>query len=163
MSDPVPSAPRRPSILLIASLCLNVLLIPVVAVIIVRAAHHLNAVGAGGVLAPRTVMAEAPAQKDRIAAIIARHEPKIHALRTTSADARREAFRALGAADYTPDKLRKSLAAVVDADGALERENIAMMSESLATLTPKERADLVAHARGRFRFWRPFRQRGMHD
>jgi len=163
MSDHTPSAPRRPSVLLIVSLCLNVLLIPVIAVIIFRAAHHMNAVGSGGVLAPRSVMAEAPAQKDRIAAIIAKHEPKIRALRAAAADARREAFHALGAPDYTPDKLHKALAAVSDADSALERENIAMMSESLATLTPQERTDLVAHARGRFRLWRSFRQRGMHD
>jgi uncharacterized membrane protein len=163
MSDPTPSAPRRPSVLLIVSLCLNLLLIPVVAVIIFRAAHPVNAVGSGGVLAPRSVMADAPAQKDRIAAIVAKHEPKIRALRAAAADARRDAFRALGAPDYTADKFRKALAAVSDADSALERENIAMMSESLATLTPQERADLVAHARGRFRLWRPFRPRALRD
>jgi Spy/CpxP family protein refolding chaperone len=163
MSDPTPSAPRRPSVLLIVSLCLNLLLIPVIAVVIFRAAHHINQIGAGGVLAPRTVMAETPAQSDRIAAIIAKHEPRIRALRAAAADARREAFRTLGAPDYTPDKFHKALAAVSDADSALERENIAMMAESLATLTPQERADLVTRARGRFRFWRPFRQRGMRD
>jgi uncharacterized membrane protein len=163
MSDHSPSAPRRASVLLIVSLCLNVLLIPVIAVIIFRAAHHVNAVGSGGVLAPRSVMAEAPAQKDRIETIIARHEPKIRALRAAAADARREAFRTLGAPDYTPDKFHKALAAVSDADSTLERENIAMMAESLATLTPQERADRVAHARGRFRLWRPFRPRALRD
>src|SRR4029078_2581871 len=110
MRDHSPSAPRRASVLLIVSLCLNVLLIPVIAVIIFRAAHHVNAVGSGGVLAPRSVMAEAPAQKDRIETIIARHEPKIRALRAAAADARREAFRTLGAPDYTPDKFHKALA-----------------------------------------------------
>ena len=163
MSDLSPSARRRPSILLIVSLCLNLLLIPVVVVIIFRAAHHGNAVGAGGVLAPLSVMAEAPAQKDRIASIVAKHEPKIRALRASAANARREAFHVLGATDYTPDKFHKALAAVADADSALEHENIAMMSESLGTLTPEERSSLVARARDRFRFWRPFRQRALGD
>ena len=162
MSD---ATPRRPSVLLIVSLCLNVLLIPVVAVAIFHAAHRVNAVGSGGALAPSTIMAEAPAEEDRIAAIIARHEPKLRALRTAAADARRDAFRTLGAADYTPDAFRKTLAAVAAADGALEQENIAMMSDSIATLTPQERADLVARtkARGRFWFWRAFRPRGMRN
>jgi uncharacterized membrane protein len=163
MSDATPSAPRRPSVLLIVSLCLNVVLIPVIAVVIFRAAHHMNQIGSGGVLAPRTVMAEAPAERDRIEAIVARHEPEIRMLRAAAADARREAFRTLGAPDYSQDKFDKALAAVAAADGALERENVAMMSESLATLTPKERADLVARARNRFRFWRPFRPRAMRD
>jgi uncharacterized membrane protein len=163
MSEATPSVSRRPSVLLIMSLCLNVMLIPVIAVVIFRAAHHVNQIGSGGVLAPRTVMAEMPAERDRIDAIITRHEPKIRMLRAAAADARRDAFRTLGAADYTEDKLRKALAAVADADSALERENIAMMSESLATLTPQERAELVVRAHNRFRFWHPFRQRAIRD
>ncbi|HLJ52999.1 MAG TPA: periplasmic heavy metal sensor [Rhizomicrobium sp.] len=163
MSDATPSAPRRPSVLLIVSLCLNVVLIPVVALIIYRAAHHMNQIGSGGVMAPRSVMAEAPAEHDRIDAIIARHEPKIRMLRAAAADARREAFRTLGAADYTQGKFDQALAAVAAADSALERENIAMMAESLATLTPKERAELVARVHNRLRFWRPFQPRALRD
>jgi uncharacterized membrane protein len=165
MSDPTSAAPRRPSVLLIVSLCLNIVLIPVIAVIIFRAAYHVNTIGSGGILAPRSVMAEAPAESDRIAAIIAGHEAKIRALRASAAGARREAFRVLAAPDYTPDKFRQALAAVADADSALERENIAMMAESLTTLTPKERETLVAHAKGRGRFWlwRAFRPRSLRD
>jgi uncharacterized membrane protein len=165
MSDPTPVAPRHPSALLIISLCLNVLLIPIVAIVIFRAAHHVNAIGSGGVLAPRSVMAEASGESDRIAAIIARHEAKIRALRAAAGGARREAFTVLAAPDYTPGRFRQALAAVADADSALERESIAMMAESLATLTPKEREALVAHAktRGRFWLWRAFRPRSMRD
>jgi uncharacterized membrane protein len=165
MSNLTPGAPRRPRILLIVSLCLNVVLIPVIAVIIFRAAHHVNAIGSGGILAPRSVMADAPGESDRIAAIIAGHEAKIRALRASAAGARREAFHVLAAPDYTPDKFRQSLAAVADADSALERENIAMMAESLATLSPKEREALVARAkaRGRFWLWHAFRPRALRD
>jgi hypothetical protein len=51
------------------------------------------------------------------------------------------------------------LTAVADADAALERENIAMMAESLAVLTPQEKQAMVTRTKARNRswFWRMFR------
>jgi hypothetical protein len=50
---------------------------------------------------------------------------------------------------------------VARADDALERENIAMMAESLAVLTPAERQEMVMRTKARSRswFWRMFRPR----
>lgn len=153
--------PRRPSILLIVSLCLNIILVPVLAAVVVRAAHRDAVVGAGGVLAPRSVMAVVPAERDRIQAIIDQHAPKVIALRGASAEARRRAFMTLAAPDFSQDSFARSLSDVANADAALERENIAMMAQSLAVLTPQERQAMVTRTKARNRswFWRMFRPR----
>lgn len=162
MSEPN-SVPRRGhSILLIVSLCLNIILIPIIAAVIVRAAHRDGGVvGAGGVLAPRSVMAVVPAERDRIQAIIDQHAPKVIALRGASAEARRRAFMTLAAPDFSQDSFARSLSDVANADAALERENIAMMAQSLAVLTPQERQAMVTRTKTRNRswFWRTFRPR----
>ena len=152
MSDASPTTPRKRSTLLIVSLCLNVLLVPVIAVIIFHATHRSHEIGSGGVLAPHTVMRTIPSESDRIEAIVAAHTPKIRALRQAAAQARRAAFTALSAPDYSAEKFRASLDAVAAADSALEQENIAMMRESLATLSATERAAMVARTKSRIRW-----------
>jgi predicted membrane metal-binding protein len=152
---------RSRSILLIVSLCLNIALVPIFALVIYRAAHRVPEIGAGGVLAPRTVMEAVPAERDRIQAIVDAHTPKIRALRAAALLARKEAFHALGRTDFSPELFNKTLADVSSADGALERENIAMMAESLAALTPAERQEMVERTKARNRscFWRMFGRR----
>ncbi|HTP76369.1 MAG TPA: periplasmic heavy metal sensor [Rhizomicrobium sp.] len=151
-------APRRRSALLIISLCLNVVLVPLVAVIIYRAAYLVAEIGSGGVLAPRSVMAAVPAERERIQHVLDIYTPKIRDLRAAAVLARRNAFQVLGSSDYTAEKFARALDAVTAADAALERENIQMMSESLATLTPDERQKMteLARARARSWFWRLF-------
>jgi Spy/CpxP family protein refolding chaperone len=153
MSDAIPAQPRRRSVLLIVSLCLNVILIPVIAVVMYHAAHRGNEIGSGGALSPRSVISAVPGERDRIETIITTHTPKVRALRAASAHARREAFATLLAPDYTAEKFRAALDAVANADSALERENIAMMAESLATLTAQERETMVSRTKMRNRFW----------
>lgn len=159
MSDATPVPPRRPSILLIVSLCLNIILIPILFAVVVGAVHRGSVVGAGGVLAPRSVMAAVPNERDRIGAIIDGHAPKIAALRAASAEARRQAFMTLAAPEFSQDSFNRSLTAVANADDALERENIAMMAQSLAVLTPAERQAVVRRTKARSWFWRTFRSR----
>jgi len=161
MNDTAPSTKprRRVSILLIVSLCLNIVLVPVVAAIVVRATHRATEIGAGGILAPRSVMAAVPAEQARIQKIIDAHTGKIRALRKDSVRARLAAFAALGASDYSSEKFSGALSQVAVADSALERESIAMMAESLATLTPAERKAIVEKVKRRNQswFWRMFR------
>ena len=159
MSEASPVAQRRRSVLLIVSLCLNIVLIPIIAAVVIRAAHRDGVVGAGGVLAPRSVMAAVPGERERIQAIIDRHAPRVIALRSASVQARREAFMTLAAPDFSQASFVKSLSAVASADGALEHENIAMMAESLAVLTPAERQAIVTRTKARSWFWRMFRPR----
>ena len=159
MSETNAVTKRSPSILLIVSLCLNIILIPVLAAVVVRVVHRDGMVGAGGVLAPRSVMAAVPNERDHIQTIIDEHAPKIVALRAAAAQSRRTAFMTLAAPDFSPDSFARSLAAVANADAALERENIAMMAQSLAVLTPTERQAMVTRTRARSWFWRLFRPR----
>src|SRR5258708_35117639 len=161
MSEATPVPQRRRSVLLIVSLCLNIVLIPIIAAVVIRAAHRDGVVGAGGVLAPRSVMAAVPGERDRIQAIIDRHAPRVISLRSVSAQARREAFMKLAAPDFTQAAFLKSLSTVQNADNALEHENIAMMAESLAVLTPVERQAMVTRTKARNRswFWRMLRPR----
>ena len=162
MSEPVPPPRRRVSWLLIVSLCLNIALVPVIAAVVLRALHRDSEIGSGGVLAPLSVAAAIPDERVRIQKIVAAHAPKIVALRQQAALARRNAFNMLAAPDYTPEKLVAALAAVHAADGALEAESIAMMGDSLATLSPAERQAMVEKVRKRNRSWlfRMFRPRG---
>ena len=145
--------PRRRSWPLIVSLLLNVLLIALIVGTILRIAHRDTGVGAGGVLAPRSVMAVVPNERDNIQKVIDAHAQKIRELRQRSIQTRRDSFTALTAPDYTPEKFAKLLDAIRVADGALEAESIAMMADSLATLTPAERAAVVEKVRKRNNSW----------
>lgn len=153
MTDTVPPPRRRRSWLLIVSLCLNIALVPVIAAVVLRALHRDTAVGSGGVLAPRSVMAAIPDERAHIQKVIDAHSAKILQLRQASIRTRREAFAVLAAPDYTPEKFAAALDAVTAADTALEAETIAMMGDSIAKLTPAERAALVEKVRKRNRSW----------
>jgi len=157
-----PPAPRpRRSWLLIVSLCLNIALVPVIAAVVVRAMHRDVQIGSGGVLAPRSLIAAFPNEGGRIQKVIDTHTPKIRELRRASVQTRRAAWQLLGTPDYTPDRMAKALEAVHAADAALEGESLAMMNDSLAVLTPNERAAAVEKIRRRNRSWlfRMFRPR----
>lgn len=158
--QPLPP-PRRRSWLLIVSLCLNIALIPVLAAVLIRAAHRDTVVGAGGALAPLSVMAALPDERIHIRKIVDAHTPKILALRKAAQSARKQALAVLGAPDFTPAKLSAALEVVHVADAALEAENIAMMHESLSVLTPPERDAMVERVHRRNRSWlfRMFRPR----
>jgi len=156
-----PPKKRRVSWLLIVSLCLNIALIPVVAAVVIRATHRDTAIGTGGVLAPRSVMAAVPDEQAHIQKIIDAHSAKIIELRQAAARTRRQSLLVLASPDYTPEKMTAALAAVTEADLALETESVAMMGQSLAALTPAERQAIVEKVRKRNRSWlfRMFRPR----
>ena len=161
-ADPLPPAPRpRRSWLLIVSLCLNIALVPVIAAVVVRAMHRDVQIGSGGVLAPRSLIAAFPNEGARIQKVIDAHTSKIKELRRASGEARRDAWKLLGSPGYSADGMAKALEAVHAADTALEGESLAMMNDSLAVLTPDERAAAVEKIRKRNRSWlfRMFRPR----
>ncbi|MEJ0026629.1 MAG: periplasmic heavy metal sensor [Rhizomicrobium sp.] len=144
--------PRR-NWLLIASLCLNVALIAGVAVVAWRIAQFDIAVGSGGPMSPRAVMAQFPDRRDAIRAIVEAHRGRIVALRRDAAQARLAAFREFGAPDATPQKTAAALQSVAAADAAVEREAVDLAAESLATLSPAQRQALVARIETRSHSW----------
>ena len=154
MTDTPPPVPRpRRNWLLIVSLCLNIALIPVIGAVVVRALHRDVQVGSGGILAPRSLMNAFPAEGGKIQKVIAAHTPTIKTLRRASVQTRVKAWQLLGSSDYTPNAMAKALDAIHTADTALEGESLAMMNDSLATLTPDERTALVEKIRKRNRSW----------
>ena len=152
MTDTPPPRPRR-SWLLIVSLCLNIALIPVIGAVVVRAMHRDVQIGSGGILAPRSLMAAFPSEAGRIQKVIAARTAKIRELRHGSEQTRLAAWQLLDSPNYSPDRMARALEAVHAADTALEGESIAMMNDSLATLSPDERAALVEKIKRRNRFW----------
>lgn len=160
MTDTPAPRPRR-SWLLIVSLCLNIVLIPVIGAVVIRAMHRDVQVGSGGVMAPRSLINAFPSEAGRIQKVIAAHTPAIRELRRASVQTRIQAWQVVGSPDYTPEKMAKTLDAIHTADTALESESLSMMNDSLATLTPDERKALVEKIKRRNRSWfvRMFRPR----
>jgi uncharacterized membrane protein len=151
MTDSFAPPPRR-NILLIVSLCLNVVLVAMVLAGLWRALHPLSVLQRG-ILSPYGLMREAPAERDRIRAIINAHAPKLNELRAASGAARMRAVNAIGSPSYSPDQLKQSLAAVSAADAALESEVVDTMAQSIATLSPDERKAVAARVERRNRSW----------
>ena len=135
---------QKPSLLLIVSLCLNVALLGVVGVTLWRSneqALEPRAPKAG--LSAQILMRMIPAEKTKIEAILLQHRPRLHALRSDAMRARVESFRLLTDSNFDSAAFAKSLAQVQTADAALEAETVTITAESVAALTPQERA-LVA-------------------
>jgi Spy/CpxP family protein refolding chaperone len=146
VSDPTVPAPvsekRKPSILLIVSLCLNLVFIGLAATMLLRGPPPRDAkVG----LSPQALTHMVPAEKDKIEAVIDAHRPKLHELRQEATLARAELFNALSAKTFDKAAFAKAADAVQTADAALEAENLRTTADAVAVLTPEER-DRVASA-----------------
>ena len=141
MSDPALPERRKPSILLIVSLCLNLALVGLGAVLFLRGPFPHEA-KAG--LSAQALMHMVPAEQDRIAAVIDAHRPKLHELRQEATLARAELFNALSAKTFDKTAFAKAAGAVQSADAALEDENLKTTADAVAVLTPEERERVAA-------------------
>jgi Spy/CpxP family protein refolding chaperone len=154
-STPSPSHNRTRTTLMVMSLCLNVGLIALILVEIGR--------GGGGFVAQAGVMAPGqiarglpPQQREKILDIAAAHRDAMRERRQAARRARLEAFRILGAPDYTASDFTRALDAVRAADAGLEEEAVALQQDVVNTLTPSQRKLIAERAearRGR-PFWR---------
>jgi len=135
---------QKPSLLLIVSLCLNVALLGVVGATLWRSNEQEpepRAPRAG--LSAQMLTRIVPAEKAKIEAILSLHRPRLRELRIHAMQARVESFRLLTDPNFDSAAFAKSLAQVQTADAALEAETMTITAESVAALTPQERA-LVA-------------------
>lgn len=159
MSDPVVTSQRRkPSLLLIVSLCLNVALIAGAAMMFARGFGFGFGFGPPphepkGVLSPMALMRMVPAEEDKIRRIMETHHARIHALRQASMQARGGLLDALTAQNFDKAALDKAMAALEAADDAFQEETMKATSESVAVLTQAERQS-VADQLKKPRFWR---------
>ncbi len=145
---------QKASLLLIVSLCLNVALLGVVGVTIWRSNDRgvEPRVPKGG-LSAQMLMRLVPAEKAKIDAILTRHHPRLHELRGDAMRARVESFRVLTEPEFDPAAFTKALAAVQAADAALETETMMITADSVAVLTPQERALVASEVRKPDRVW----------
>lgn len=156
--DPLVPPRRRPSILLIVSLCLNLALIGLAAVMFMRGLEpHEPKAG----LSAQALMRMVPAEKDKIAGIIDAHRARLHELRQQAVQARAELFNVLSAPDFDKAAFAKSIATVQSADAALEAENLKTTADAVAVLTPKERESVAGMVHKPSHSWlrRMFRKR----
>jgi hypothetical protein len=165
MSDVTHSGGRR-NIALIVSLCLNFLLAGVILTAVLRftlyrpgplpppppMAAGLERGQMHAMLSPRTLMHVAPDKTGAIFAVIGKHHGRIDALRTGSMAARQEVMRLFSQDKLDRPALDKALAQMQQADAALEREILSIVSETATVLTPQERraaaAEAAKHGRG---------------
>ncbi|MEI9930960.1 MAG: periplasmic heavy metal sensor [Rhizomicrobium sp.] len=144
MSDPVPAPKRQPSVLLIVSLCLNIALIALVASFYMRTGiHHAEPHEGKRGLSAQSLMRMVPAEEGKIGAILDAHRKRMRELRRAAMQARVESFDLLQSKEFKAEDFAKSLAAVQAADAALEAETMKVTAESVAALTPQERAAIA--------------------
>lgn len=152
------ASPRKSSnVGLIVSLCINLILVGVIAMGFFRAFHpglmfggqgFGRGMGQGqGALAPYALMRLVPAESDKIQSIVAAHRDRILQFRSEAMAARQETRRAFADANFSRQAFDRSLERVRNADMALEEEEMKVMSESVAALTPDERRAVVDRVR----------------
>jgi Spy/CpxP family protein refolding chaperone len=148
VSDPAATAPerRRASVLLIVSLCINAALIGLIAIALLRGFPPPREGKAGG-LSPMALMRMVPAERDKIQAVMDKHRPAIRALRQRAMQARADVFERLQAPAFDRPAFDKALTSMQSADTAFETETLSATAESLALLTPEERAEVAKKVR----------------
>jgi len=161
MTETGSAPPRRRSVLLIVSLCLNVALAAMIAIGIYNAVQRNRPRPPGGPLAPQALMAEVgPQERAKIQAVIDRHAARLRELRIEAAQARGAAFRIFEEPSFTPQDFSKALERVRAADTAWQDEAAKMTGESVAQLTPQERQAIAQKIRERAKpAWRVFMPR----
>jgi uncharacterized membrane protein len=148
MSDPASMPKRKPSVLLIVSLCLNLALIGLIAIAFMRTGmRHFEPHGGKVTLSAQSLMRMVPAEQTKIQSIVDAHRKRIHELRQQAIQARVDAFRILESQDLKADDFAKALAAVQSADTALETETMKVTAESVAVLSQAERQTVAKQVR----------------
>ena len=142
----------KSNVALIVSLCINLVLAGVIAMGGFRAFHHGGMFGGGhgfgrGGSASHALMHLVPAETDKIKNVIATHRDSIILLRGEAMAARQEVRSAFAAPAFNQKAFDQALERMRVADAALETEEMKVVSESVATLTPEERRDAAERAR----------------
>jgi uncharacterized membrane protein len=136
------SPQRSSNVALIVSLCINLILVGLIAMGAFRVFHHGPMFGGGhgrGGSAPHALMHLVPAETDKIKNVIAAHRDRIQQLRNEAMAARQDVRGVFAAPDFNQKAFDQSLERMRGADAALEAEEMKVVSEGVATLTPDER------------------------
>jgi uncharacterized membrane protein len=160
MSDASNSMVVRPpkrNVWLIVSLCLNLALVAVIVGGVINAMR--NGHPPPGLFGPHVLIDFAsPDERVKIKAVMDAHAGKIEALKKADMAARQTAFAMFSGETLDPAAFEKALDAVDDADDAVRREEVRVVSESVAQLSPAERQALSDKARKRMKWWHAARK-----
>lgn len=137
-------------ILIILSLCLNVLLLGAAGTLVWRLWQPLTngpvngpvshkGFGLHGPLNPHVLASLAPDKRDAIRHLMDAHRPRIQALRADCFKARQAATDLLASDTYSSEQFAAALDRMRVADGALEAEVLRIVNESAGLLSPEER------------------------
>jgi len=145
---------RRPSAVLIVSLCLNLALVGLIAIALTRSGPRgFEPHEPKGGLSAQALIRMVPAEESKIRAIMEAHHARIHELRGDAMRARAESFRVLSSPEFREEDFSKTLAAVETADSALQAEIMKLTAESIAALTPAERQMIAAKVKRPDKSW----------
>ena len=155
MGEDPSKAARGRSILLVGSLCLNVLLVGVIVAGVGRVVQGGFIAQPGGPLAPGQIMRSLPPDEAaKVRALQRQHQPALRQARQGARKARLAAFRVFAGSDFSPANFAAALEDVRAADGKLEEEAIALSRDVIGSLTPDERKTIVERIRtGANRVW----------
>ncbi|HEY0283406.1 MAG TPA: periplasmic heavy metal sensor [Rhizomicrobium sp.] len=150
----------KSNVALIISLCINLVLAGVIAMGGYRAFHHGPMFGntpgfekgyGGGhgqrPMGSRALMHLLPAETGKVKAVADAHRDRVFQLRSEARQARRDVLRTFASPDFSQQAFDRALERVRNADAALEAEELKVVSESVAALTPDERRAAVERAR----------------
>ena len=155
--------PRRRgrAVLLVVSLCLNVALIALIMVSMGPPRRFFGPPPPVGPLSPGALMHSLPPDaQGKIHAVVVAHMPAMRAARQQARRARMRVFQVFASPGYSAQGFSTALDGVRDADAALEEQAIAMVKDTIATLTPAERQQVIAQTRARRH--RPWWRRMLH-
>ena len=136
------SPQRGSNVALIVSLCINLILVGLIAMGAFRVFHHGLLFGGGhgrDGSVPHALAHLIPAETDKIKNVVAAHQDRIILLRGEAKAARQEVRDVFAAPDFNRKAFDQALERMRNADAALETEEMKVVSESVATLTPDER------------------------
>ncbi|HEY1837817.1 MAG TPA: periplasmic heavy metal sensor [Rhizomicrobium sp.] len=139
---------RHRNIWLVLSLCLNVVLIAMVAVGFARAWQREHDAQMGGAFSGQSIVAHLPADRAaKVQAVIDAHATKLAALADAAQQARLNARLVFMSPDYQTPVYAQAQAKILAADDALETEKMKQLTEIGVLLTPDERKAIVDRAR----------------
>jgi uncharacterized membrane protein len=140
-------APRRRNIWLILSLCLNVVLIAMIAVGIARAWHHQQEAALGRAFSAQSIIAHLPSDRaEKVQAVLDAHAAQLNALTDAASQARVASRPVFAATNFDRANYAKAQLRIRTADDALEAEKMAQLADIAALLTPDERQAIVDRA-----------------
>lgn len=138
----------RRSIWLIVSLCLNVVLIAMMAMGIARAWHREHEKTLGRAFSAESILAHLPPDRAaKVQAVLDAHAPALKELNDGALQARLHARPIFMAPVFDANAYAQAQQGLRIADDALEAERLKQTADIAAVLTPTERADIVERAR----------------